>query len=117
MVHDQLDALAGGVFAKHGDIEIGIRLVEEILAVLAVSGPVFPTLVPAFDEDGRDAVLGREVYVSLHVVVVGRMTAVGTERAVVGDAGLGERVVGVCPGLAAGEHLPPHAHEFLRFDP
>ena len=118
VVHDELDAALFGVVAEGVDVEVGVCLVEEELPVLAECCPVFPAFVPALDEYAVDAVVGCEVDVALDVGGVGGVVSVGAELGVVGYAGFGESVVGVCPRLdVAGEHFPPYADELHWLDP
>ena len=118
MMHDQLHTLRFRIIAEIRQIEIGIRLVEEELAVLAVACPVFPSFVPSLHKDSVDVVGGREVNVTFHVFRVGRVSSVRFKLGIVGHAGFGAVVVGICPCAAvAHKHLPPNAYEFHRFDP
>ena len=118
MVHDELDALALSVFSQLHYVEVGVGGKEVEDELLELPEPVFPTLIPALDEDSLDVVGGCEVDVFLDVLVVGGVGAVRGGLSVVGDAELDVGLVGVAPGAASGgEHLPPYSCEFLGTDP
>ena len=117
-MHDESDALFVGVFVQCGQVEIGIRREEVKHELFLLSVPVFPTDVPAFDEQTVETVGGGEVDVAAHIGVVRAVCAVGLGVFIVGLAKLYRReVVGVTPGALAGDHLPPHAHVFHRVNP
>ena len=75
MVHDEADALLVGIGVEGRQIKIRIRgdEVEDEILLLAV--PVFPTFVPALDEQGVKAILGGKVNVAAHILVVGTVPA------------------------------------------
>ena len=80
--------------------------------------PVFPADIPPFDEDSIEAVLGSEVDVLLDVLGVGSVLAVRLHLGVVGLADLHiGKVIGVCPGALARDHLPPDSYILNRLDP
>ena len=79
---DQLDAFRGGIFAEALDIVIGIGL-GEAEDVAIVEPFAVPALVPAFDEDAGEAVLGGEVDIALGLFGGGAVELVARPGAVV----------------------------------
>ena len=107
-----------GIFVEHLDIEIRIRGNEvEDIALPEVS-PVFPTNIPTFYQHLVKTVLGCEVDITLHLLVVGTMNAIRLHLCPVDlvefDAGV---VVGIVPGALTHNHLPPYATVFRGMDP
>ena len=117
MVHHEFYALAAGVLVERLDVEVRVRGDEVEHIVLAAVGPVLPAYVPAFHEQGVEAVGGREVYVAAHIGVVGAVASVRRGCGVVETVELDGRHVGVGPASLAGYHLPPYAHVLDRLDP
>ena len=118
VVHHELHALGVGVLVEILDVEVGIGRDEVEDVPLPTVGPVLPADVPALDEHLLQAVLGREVDITLHVLRIGRMASVGTDVVPVHlvdiDAG---QVVGIVPRALADDHLPPHATILRGVDP
>ena len=81
MVHEDLHTLRVGVVVKHLDVEVGVGGHEVEDVALPHVGPVFPTYVPTLYEYLVEAVLGSEVDIALHLLVVGGMTAIGLHTA------------------------------------
>ena len=77
MVHQQFDAFRVGIVVQCFQVEVGVgrHKVEDV--ALPHVGPVFPTHVPAFYQHLVESVLGSEVNVAAHLLVVGGMAAVG----------------------------------------
>ena len=118
VVHHELDALAVGIVVEHLYVEVRIRSDEIEHIVFGMAEPVFPALIPTFDQHLVEAVGGGKVDVLLDMLVIGAVTAVGFGLGIVGLAQLdGKQVVGIGPGALAGNHLPPHAHILHRLDP
>ena len=118
MVHQQLHALRVGIVVEHLDIEVGIGGHEVEHVAFPHVRPVFPTDVPTFYQHLVEAVLGSEVNVTLHVLVVSLVGAVGLHLTPVDliEFDRGE-VVGVVPTTATYDHLPPHAAVLRGMDP
>ena len=118
VVHDDLHALALSVVTELSDVEVGVRGDEVKDTILTVAEPVFPTDIPAFDQDGIEAVLSGEVDVLLDVLGVGSVLAIRLHLRVVGltDLHVGQ-VVGVRPRALARDHLPPDPYILNRLDP
>ena len=118
VVHQQPDTLGVGIVVQHLDVEVGIGSHEVKDITLPHVGPVFPAYIPAFDEYLVESVLGGEVDVALHVLVVGLMRAVGLHLAPVNlvelDAG---EVIGIVPIATTYNHLPPDATILRRMNP
>ena len=115
MVHDELHALALGIVSQLGHIEVRVGGHEVEYEVLELAEPVFPALVPALYQDSLDVVGRCEIDVSLDVLGIGGMGAVGCGLCVVSNAELYVRLVGIAPSALSGsKHLPPYAYEFLR---
>ena len=118
VVHDHLHPFLGGIAVNLLHVEVGIGSYEIEYIVLAVSEPVFPTDVPAFDQHGIETVGRRKVDVALHVLGVGRVGAIGLGLGVVGLVQMHAiQVVGIGPGAFAGNHIPPDTDVFRRFYP
>ena len=66
---------------------------------MLVASPVFPALVPAFEEHASDVVLGSEVYMP---------DCIFCSRSMIWANG---------PYMGSKVHAPPYTHIFLRFDP
>ena len=107
-----------GIVVEHLDIEVGIGGHEVEHIAFPHIRPVFPTYVPAFYQHLVETVLGGEVDVALHVLVVGLVGAVGLYLTPVDliEFDRGE-VVGVMPGTTSYDHLPPHAAVLRGMDP
>ena len=118
VVHDELHALALSVVTELSDVEVGVRSDEVKDTVLAVAEPVFPTDIPALDEDSIEAVLSGEVDVLLDVLRIGSVLAIRLHLRVVGltDLHIGQ-VVGVRPRALTRDHLPPDTYILDRLDP
>ena len=118
MVHQQFDALAVGIVVEHLDVEVGIRCHEVEDIALPHVGPVFPTNIPTLDQHLVETILGSKVDVSLHILIVGLMGAVGLHLRPVNlvelDAG---EVVGIVPRATTHNHFPPHATILGRMNP
>ena len=96
VVHHQAYALAMSIVVKSFEIEVWIGCLEVEDIVLGVSEPVFPTNVPALNEDLRETMLGGKVDIALHVDGVGRVVARRLYLAVVGLTNLdGRQVIGI----------------------
>ena len=118
VVHHQLDALRVGILIERLDVKVGVRGDEIENVVLRVAKPVLPPDVPALDEHLIEAVLGGEVDIAAHFVVVRRVGAVGLDLRVVRHADVyREKVVGVGPRRFARDHFPPNADIFHWLDP
>ena len=118
VVHHQLDALGVRVVVKGLQVEVRIWGDEIEDVILGVAEPIFPALVPALDEDLVEAVLGGEVDVATHLLVVCCMCTVGLHLGVVRHAEFHrEQIVGVGPCGFADDHLPPHTDVFHGLDP
>ena len=98
MVHENLHTLGMGIFVKHLDIEVGIWGNEVKDITLPHICPVFPTNVPAFYQHLVETVLGSEVDITLHILIIGLMGPVRLNLAPVNlvefDAG---EVIGIMP--------------------
>ena len=77
MVHLQANTLGVGIVVQPLQVEVGIWCLEVEHIVLRFAEPVFPTYVPAFDQNLVETMLGSEVDITAHVVVVGTMQSVG----------------------------------------
>ena len=118
VVHNDLHALALSVVTELSDIEVGIRSDEVEDAILAVTEPVFPTDIPAFDQDGIEAVLRSEVDVFLDVLRIGSVLTIRAYLRVVRLTDLHIRkVIGVGPRALTRDHFPPDPYIFNRLDP
>ena len=110
-MHNEPDALFVGVFVQCGQVKVRVGGEEVKHELFLLSVPVFPTDVPAFDEQTVETVGGGKVDVAAHVGVVRAVRAVGLGVFIVGLAEFYRwEVVGVAPSAFAGDHLPPHAH-------
>ena len=118
VVHDEADALFVGVFVQCGQVEIGIRCKEVEDELLLFTVPVFPTDIPALDEQSIETIGSGKVDITAHIGIVGTVGAVRSGVNVVGLTELHRReVVGVAPSALAGNHLPPHTHVLHGVDP
>ena len=118
VVHHKADALGMGIGVEGGQVEVRVGSHEVKHVILLGSEPVFPALVPAFDEKGVEAVLGGKVNVAAHVLIVSAVTAMGLSLGIIGHAQLhGRELVGVGPGRFSRNHLPPYAHVLHGMDP
>ena len=77
VVHQQLHTLRVGIVVQHLDIEVGIGGHEVKHVAFPHIRPVFPTDVPTFYQHLVETVLGGEVNVTLHVLVISLVRAVG----------------------------------------
>lgn len=77
VVHDEAEAFGLCVFSEGIDVVVRIWTgkIEDIF--FPVAEPVFPSLVPSFDEDAVEAMLGRKIDVTLHVRGVGAVFSAG----------------------------------------
>ena len=101
-MHDEPDTLLVSVFVQCRQVEIRIRSdkVENEIFLLGI--PVFPADVPAFDEQGVEAVFSCKIDISAHIFVVGAVSTVRCGVLIVGLTELHRReVVGVSPGALA----------------
>ena len=100
VVHDEAEAFGLCVFGEGVDVVVGIwtREIEDIF--FPIAEPIFPALVPSFDEDAIEAMLGRKIDVAFHVRGVGAVFSASE-----GPIGLTHM------------HFPPHAYKFLAFNP
>ena len=118
MVHQQLDTLGVGIVVEHLDVEIRIRCHEVEDVAFPHVCPVFPTNIPTLDQHLVETILGSEVDVSLHILIVGLMGAVGLHLRPVNlvelDAG---EVVGIVPRATTHNHFPPHTTILGRMNP
>ena len=118
MVHQDLHPLGVGIVVEHLDIEVGVGCHEVEDVALPHVGPVFPAYVPTLYEHFLQAVLGSEVDIALHLLIVGGMASVGLHLAPVDLIEFdGGEVVGIVPVALAYNHLPPHATVFCGVDP
>ena len=76
MVHDEADALLVGIGVEGRQVKVGVGGDEVKDEVLLLAVPVFPSFVPALDEESVKAVFGGKVDVAAHVLVVGTVLAV-----------------------------------------
>ena len=118
VVHDDLHSLALSVVTELSYIKVGIRSDEVEDAILAVTEPVFPADIPAFDQDGIEAVLSSEVDVFLDVLRIGSVLTIRAHLRVVRltDLHIG-KVIGVGPRALTRDHFPPDPYIFNRLDP
>ena len=110
MVHQQLDTLGVGIVVQHLDVKvrIGRHEVEDI--ALPAVGPVFPANVPSLYKHLLQPVFRCEVNITLHLLVVGGMTAVRLHlRPVYLVKVNGRIIVRIVPRRLADNHLPPYA--------
>ena len=77
VVHHQFHTLCVGILVEHVYVEIGIRGDEIKHIVFGVAKPVFPAYIPTLDKHLVKAMLGSEVDILLHILVVCRMAAMG----------------------------------------
>ena len=118
VVHDDLHALALSVVTELSHIEVGIRSDEVEDAILAVTEPVFPTDIPAFDQDGIEAMLRGKVDVFLDVLGVGSVLTIRAYLRVVRLTDLHIRkVIGISPRALTRDHFPPDPYIFNRLNP
>ena len=118
MVHHQLHALRVGIVVEGLDVEVGIGCHEVEDIVLGMAEPVFPSDVPTFDKHLVESVLGSEVDIFPHVLVVGSMPTVGLHAVPVDFIDFDRReLVGVAPRALAHNHLPPHTAVFRGVNP
>ncbi len=118
VVHNELHALALSVVTELSDVEVGVRSDKVKDTVLAIAEPVFPTDIPAFDQDSIETVLSGEVNVLLDVLRIGSVLAIRLHLRVVGLTDLHVRqVVGVRPSALTRDHLPPDTYILNRLDP
>ena len=118
MMHHQLHTFALGVSVQHLYIEIGVWGYKVENIIFGMSEPVFPAFVPTFHQHLVETVGSRKVDISLHVFIVGAMTSVGLCLGIVRFAQFdGGQFVRICPSAFAGNHFPPYAYIFHRFNP
>ena len=118
VVHDELHTLRVGILIERLDIEVGVRRLEVEDIFLRVAEPVFPTDIPALDEDTTKAMLSGEVDVAADVLIICRVTARGLSLRVVGEAELdGGELRGIGPVALTRDHLPPYADVLRGVDP
>ena len=118
MVHQQLHTLGVSIVVESLDVEVGVGRHEVEHIALPHVRPVFPAHVPAFHEHLVKTVLGGEVDITLHVLVVGFVRTVGCHLRPVDLIKMdGGEVVRVVPGATSHNHLPPHTAVLGRMDP
>ena len=118
VVHQQLHTLLVGIVVQHLDVEVGVWRHEVEHVALPHVSPVFPAYVPAFHQHLVQPVLGGEVDIPLHILVVSLVRAVGLHLRPVYLVQLDARqVVGVVPVAAPYYHLPPYATVFRGVNP
>ena len=118
VVHHHLDALALGIAVNLFHVEVGVGGHEVKDVVLALAEPVFPALVPSFDQHGIKSMLGCKVDVAFHVLRVGRVLAVGFGLGVIGLPQFhAVDIVSVGPSTLVGNHVPPDADVFHGLNP
>ena len=101
------------ILVEHLDVEVGVWGHEVEHVTFPHVGPVFPSYVPSFYEHLVETVLGSEVDVTLHLLVVGSMTTVGLHAAPVYLVEFYRgKLVGVVPTALAYNHLPPYTAVF-----
>ncbi len=100
MVHDEAEAFGLCVFGEGIDVVVGIWAGEIEDIFFPIAEPVFPALVPTFDEDAVEAMLGRKIDVTFYIGGIGSMFSAGE-----GPIGLSY------------VHFPPHANELLSLNP
>ena len=69
---------------KARQVEVRIRSHEVEDIILLAAEPVFPALVPAFYQQGVESVLGCEIDVSAHILIVGAVAAVRLGLGIIG---------------------------------
>ena len=84
MVHHEPDAFFLGVFEKSKEVEVGIGCNEVEHILFPMAEPIFPADVPALNKHLVEPVSGCKVYVALHVLGVGSVSAVGFGGAITG---------------------------------
>ena len=98
-----------GIVIECLQVEVGIRRLEVEDVAFPHIGPVFPTDVPPLYEHLVEAVVGSEVDVAAHLLVVGGVAAVGLQLLPVHLIYIYRgQLVGVVPAGLADNHLPPH---------
>ena len=118
MVHHQFYAFSVCVIVKRFNIEVRIRGYEVEHIILTMTEPVFPTYVPAFYKHLVKAVFSSKVYIVAHLIVIGSVSAVRFHLSIIYLIEFDSRqVVSICPRAFAGNHLPPNAYVFHRFNP
>ena len=128
MMHQNLHTLRVGIGVEHLDVEVGIGCLEVEHIAFPHVRPVFPTYVPSFHQHLVKSVLGGEVDVTFHLLVVCGMTSVGLCLLIIDDRGLGigegiasefdaGELIGVVPRALADDHLPPHTTVFRGMNP
>ena len=118
VVHNHLHAFRCRILVDCLNVEVGIGSDEVEDIVLFVSEPVFPSFVPSFHQNPVKPVLGGKVDVSLHILRVGGMSAVGLQFRVVGLSQFhGGHIVRVCPFAFARNHVPPHTDVLCGMNP
>jgi len=73
VVHDELHALGVRILIERLDIEVGVRRLEVKDIFLRVAEPVFPTDIPALDEDATKAMLSGKVNVAADILIICRV--------------------------------------------
>ena len=86
------------ILIEHLDVKVGIGRHEVEHIALPHVCPVFPTDIPTLNEHLLKTILGSEVDIALHLLVIGCMAAIGLHLRPVDlielDAGI---VVGIIP--------------------
>ena len=94
-MHHQLDSLRLRILVQFLDIEIRIRCHEVEYIVLVAVRPIFPSFVPTLHKNLIETMLGSEINITAHLLVVCRVTSVRSSLRIVGLAELDRREV-VC---------------------
>lgn len=113
MVHDERDAALARIGRELGNVEVGIGAGETIDMLFVACPIVFPAFVPAFDEDGIEAMASGKIDVIFDMCGVGAVMSVGGQETVVGAPDEYVLLVGISPrGAASCEVFPPNSDVF-----
>ena len=118
MVHHHFNSFACSITMDFLYVEIRICSQEVKYIVFAVAEPVFPSFIPTFYQHCIKSVGCGKVDVTFHVSCIGRMFAVRFGFGVVCNAKFhAGQFICISPGTFSGNHVPPYAYIFHRFNP
>ena len=108
VVHQQLHTFRVRIVVEHLNVEVGIRRHKVKNVAFPHVCPIFPTNIPSLYKYLVKTILGSEVDIALHILVVSLVRAVRFHLRPVNfielDAG---EVVGIVPVATTHNHLPP----------
>ena len=118
MVHHQFHAFALGIVIQHLHIKVRIRSHKVEYIIFGVAEPVFPTFVPAFHQYLVKTILGSKVNVTFHIFISSTMLTIGFGLVVIRFTQFyGRKIIRISPSALTGNHFPPYAYIFHRFNP